>query len=1556
MSSVEPAPFVSPEQTNQVPITPPIAPHPAATSLAGTLDKMHSAGLGGIDPSVLATVAQGATQSSMFPTTLKALADSVKNAAVPFLSVYHEAAQHVAPSVTHYVKTAINGTDNNLNSMQPSALDTQKQLQTLGYGVGLKADGVWSTGSGDNAWSQAFYTWQTDEMKKPGVGSTSAKGTFARIAHDVDPRYSLPGLWRSITSIIPATQKMVGETAGLLGNAMTAQSPILNNPYTITGGAREAFFAQHGRMPNDFEAMDQQKKMYGAPGDSMGGLTNLAGNAGTAINLYFLHGMAGSMAGTVARGAGEALTAGGGNLAKGMVSNLGREAAQRDTVNMMNMLVLKPLSGAAKLAAGLGKVGAMVTSPAEALTNLPNLKFIYPYIDTVRAAADGGWQSLRQNLRIPYQFPIVRTLAPLFPKAVFAGGVEQEMARADKNLGADNPLSMSMDHLTPIAGDWGKGLLASQFLLHSGYDEAGKISQFVGKGFSKLFDKVSNSVSDQALYSQWERGVGQSFAKTDQMFNDAGLPAGTLTNSIAQQAQEAAVHYAANIALDRANALAKAPLDTGEQLKLYQSEMNKIWDSAAQGDPTLLNQAQVNFSLVKNGFQAHLANSVNNAAIKEMISPSRGTVDFEKAKGLARTILQDAHNLETPASRNLPFAPQPGIKPTEPWGISTPIMSNEFAEPWATSNIPILHNFGIMKKTSLTSDELSAMVDKVMKSSTDEDTLHQKLVDIAFNKLGVSTATLIGKDSSQIEDFLHAQAPLLAANVYKASAVNENQVTAPWASSAMDELDKLGYKMVYGTHIGHAITDPIVPPPSVGIKEGLMSKALGNVGLGLTKTSDETYGQLRNSGMLTYLQKYFDNGAFTNFPPGYGPNETMQLLHNSIDKTLTPVERWFGKYGTLHVDNPAFKAVAKALSAGRFDEAITKMMGTDNINREEAKLRVQELLAQQKSSKDWTQKQVTDALTQPYLKDSKGILDEQLANSLGVRSDQPFTDLPSAIKFYRLMQEGSRQMPARLQGIGKFTDLLDNQFGLAGLPMGSNGYRLPNLTAQLKQKLLTFRYPVNLQFAWKRVVKTQLKGSTLGITPTANPGLAMKAAGTYENDMNLLRRLKPQEFSNNKNMDDALREAEQADLYNVFNPQEIQARTLGILQRRALDDPANRVDVTAPIFEGDSPSTWAQTGEKIVSTDLTPEAQSKVLKDLSSVYDYGPRTALERSANAIFFPFSFEKTVMRQLGMHLLDHQGQVLIGAAAIDFYDSHNGPAAKTWAEANLPAIKLLESFYPYNSSFGLGAFGGINKIMGDPFARAVLSMFTPKVVQGNQSAAMLKALVGAVPMFKEANQLFGGVDLSGKTPANPGGDFKTTADTSLWYMRSKLNAFLNHSAPGLLDPHPEQPYKVQINNGFNLESQLVSLYADELKANHNGASMVFPDKMPYVGRVGDLPPQKINMNSIKTIVASVYPQWNKNLGLLNTAIAADKTAELQREIAQTNPLLLPDYQWFVKNAQYVIKGLQDDTLKEGEVANYTQQLRSKALELAVLDTRFAAFYKKYYSTKFGPLEAIR
>ena len=103
--------------------------------------------------------------------------------------------------------------------------------------------------------------------------------------------------------------------------------------------------------------------------------------------------------------------------------------------------------------------------------------------------------------------------------------------------------------------------------------------------------------------------------------------------------------------------------------------------------------------------------------------------------------------------------------------------------------------------------------------------------------------------------------------------------------------------------------------------------------------------------------------------------------------------------------------------------------------------------------------------------------------------------------------------------------------------------------------------------------------------------------------------------------------------------------------------------------------------------------------------NYGSRSAAERSVNAIFYPFSFNKTVMRQFGGFLLTHPGQRAVISTLMDQYDQHGGPDMLKWFEDHAPLIKQFEKLNALEHGIGFGQLGGINT----PYIQGLYHFFT-------------------------------------------------------------------------------------------------------------------------------------------------------------------------------------------------------------------------------------------------------
>jgi hypothetical protein len=1494
-----PAPTMSPTPIGPGLPTPVPAPivysgHPQAVNLAKNIDYLNSQGFGHAAPDMQIALATGPVNHPSMNDVLGVVKSGLQNAIPTLSSIFHEPALQLKPTITQQLSSLAHGMSNAQSIAKLDLPSIQKDLQSQGFGVGLTPNGVWSTGPSDNAWSTAYMNWKIAQSRQ-SIGTVSGRSTFGKAVQAISYTSALPFLWRMLGGLASGVKKIVGDGVGAM--VQLATNPL--NPIAQP----DSLASKWGNDINNIGAANPTTSAQQAA--RMNDPHSVIEDAGSLANLFFTKYAATAVVSGITKAFGEAAVAGEGNALKGAFTSLGKESAIPRTNAMKFLMNTVGLTTKAAVSPIVGTGAALRAIPIAATDAIPDLKVIYPWINNVVTGAKEGWQGARTASAFLYRFPIVRGATQVLPKIAALGGAGILNADIQSGLGATNsPLVIDLHNLTPLRGLWADAANASQFLVHSNYGAAGKVSQMVGKNVSAVIDKARSALNDQGLLMQWERGTNASFGKVSQMFADAGLPTQNLTNRIARQNQSGAVDYVAKMALDKD--IAKASPDipsTGDQLKILQGYKKQIWE-----DPQMLKEAQDSFSHVPNGYQAHVMNSVNNAASKSKLVASKGIVAHELAGEQLRSILgNDAHSLITPESMN---------------AHSSTLTTDSYA--------PTLHNIGLAKKETMTVQPMQALINETMNSGKSEDQIHSDLLHLALKYMSADPRSLQFKNSTQLEEELNAYSHTLPSDVYPGKGVN--QVSSPATLASLDKIDAQGFKVVYGTHIGHDYAPSTVSLADIGEKEQAMVRIVNKMGLGLTQTNDRIYAAMKASGQLKELQDAIDSGYIHNLPPGMDAAKLMMSIRQKNEKILTTTERMASAIGTSPLPGAGI--------IGRGNDLVLDYMKTHGVSRPEALTAIREAQAMNKSTADISKHQMINILArQPYLGKDVMSNDPKVADALGMDPHLPLTDEYNARRIYKVLQEGNRSVPARLQGIGKFTDLLDNQLGFAGRTIPFTGKMLPNLTATMKSRLMQFRYPLNLKYAFKRLLKTQAKAATIGIQMTSNPGEQMRVAGTYDRYMNLLKDAKPQEFLGHTSVDDALREVSQADFYNVFNPKEIQAHIYGNIYDEMMRVPTN--------VAGDA---------------LTPEAKANAIKQLESVYSYGDRTALERSTNAIFFPASFEKTVMRQFGAHLLDHQGQMLLAAVAMNFYDSNNGVTAKKWAEDNLPLIKQVESFYPYANGLTIGAFGGISRTMADPFLRAVVAMFAPKVIHGPDSVVQIETLTKSlVPMMNDANNIFGGIDTTGKTQNNPGGDFRTTFNTSLWAINNTFHSFFSHSKPGLLDPQTQESPKVSLNNGFLLQSQLIQLTAKMMKANRDGHDIHWPDSTPYVGAIGKpgeagyIPSQKVNMDSINTIVSHVHTHWDKSAGAKAALDTRDVIAQMARDVAKTNPAMLKDYQTFEKNAQSFSKNLQADKLDLDTIAGLTNTLHRQAISLSLRDKDFTPFYNKYHEHKLGPLGGI-
>jgi len=491
---------------------------------------------------------------------------------------------------------------------------------------------------------------------------------------------------------------------------------------------------------------------------------------------------------------------------------------------------------------------------------------------------------------------------------------------------------------------------------------------------------------------------------------------------------------------------------------------------------------------------------------------------------------------------------------------------------------------------------------------------------------------------------------------------------------------------------------------------------------------------------------------------------------------------------------------------------------------------------------------------------------------------------------------------------------------MGGLPLYIKGHQVLDFLPAIKNQIMAFRYQGSPRFAYLRVLKAAIKGVTENVPFSMNPMESLKASGNYDKAMKLRESYlgvdaKAQEVSDYVN-----NEFNKADIYNVYNPTATEAWILYNLHKDAL----------------------AAVGGVASKVD-----KAAVMKKFDDVYSYGNRTAAEKTVNAFFFPFSFEKTVARQLGGHLLDSPTSRLVAAQAVALYDNHEQDI-KDWYKKHAPIIKEFEKFNPFFHGIGLGNPGGILAGTFGITKQAFVSLMQPNAITDMASA---KATVNMIPVLKDLNNIIFGVSLTGAKPSGPAyGELAQTINAA----RGDISKLVSGSGKVIkiagveipTKPNGLSPYDQQQTDGWALYQKLTSKVANVLAANRNGGNIAWPTQIPSEGG------KKVSMQGIRNIVNFAYPAWDSAKMQEWVAIQTQKVAQERTAIQKDAPHSLALYDAFIKQADTIRTVISKQTVDPNLLAKATNEMRSAALKLSYSDSTFYTFYKKYYESKFGPL----
>lgn len=1408
----------------------------------------------------------------------------------------------------------------------------QAGLAGKGFGLGLP-QGVW-----DPAWNQALYAYTNQQLQdryagdEPAKASVSTHSILHAILSDLAPSKvadavigtvkSVPGLFRSLAADVGGSVAANVDRAsrggwagvagglGLLGNAIT---PVQGIVQQASGGNRNIEAANKvgaavesvGRAKGDLSQADYVARL---------GLGRALNDVGTM--LMFVPGLGEASASAKALRTGmRVFTDNPDSLsvaarAGGVITN-----SLRPTLDA----TVKPGLAAKMIVRGTPDEVTGGLLGGKWLSNLPILSRTGPVV--AKALGDDGWvYRSRMSPKVlhaqVYARPLVRDLGNAATRGLYAGGALRAGVQAENTL-APTPESRRIlsEDSAPGWLDWTVLLLhptpgsvgAPSVRAAAAFDRLRRLHQATPPGVTAAMDDAIRYVARRTdigakdwndLVTQVEAGDEGAKLWLNSRLSDIAaatlaeqrLPADPRFAHLADvgfsdektAALQTLAHEAAwlNPAAHAAQAHDLASRPDELTAKLVGEIVNhmvrpgatlggQINDYLAAGEQ--LRQAN------RAGLLAHLITPATRARLKDLRAEQR------LAKGLEQ--------------------PGPEVRPG--------------SAAWREANLSQpAGSVGLMRTDTLdrnqalaAADALEARLQAALQISGDPDAqleavnrVSRDAAQFLFTQFGQDARTMEGLGSAEaLVRYVRQRAGNLAVPVYPAR-------NAPQPlHDAIAAIEARGYKLVFGTDIGHAWSDSLPDLPELGGAVTAGRKAARALALSGEKFADSSISAIKRSAVRLELQKAVNDGKIT-LPPLYTVDTAMRDL---TDGSILPSERKlaalqslanfagvrFGRVGT--------NAVRLAKLTGQSEEDVTNALHQEvlaGMGMRDLRLSTVKKILGRTDDVPWT----TEA-----------------ARSEGGELTMPLMDRKSIAEAYRAIQKGMSASPTYMVGAARLNDVARRLAVPVGKPVGavfpSAAAVVEGLPPRVMNAVLRYRFSTSPMFSVRRVVKTNLKLQADGVPGVWDPLKTMAERDTFDHDRAVLNRVYPESHKQfGDGVDAAVREVMQADAFGMYN---------------------------ARWYEMYAAGEWARQG---LSDD-------QIRRKLVRVFTYGSggrdaRSALERSMNTVFFPFSFERTLYRNIGGYLMDRPVQLLAIAAGVQTWRAiHDHTEFGKWVDAHLPILQDLTTLNAFAHGASLGQIGGV-------YAPAI-NLFMPQ--HWTSAKGAVEGASKMVPLWADFNRQF--IGYNPKTGTLAPGKNGTLVAQALIGLRGASNlAAHGLQVAGLISEpaawaqaHPAMTFNSQLDAAYALRTALYAHYATFLaaneKANSAAAEYTFPDDPALPATVRGKPITKVN---IGFLVHAKFPAYDPLKGQQTAQSAALVVDQWLGKVRETHPADYAAYSGFVAQSRKAARYLNAGSYTDAQAAQATTAFRAWAQAAAKDDPDFRTFYADQFAWLWGPL----
>lgn len=716
---------------------------------------------------------------------------------------------------------------------------------------------------------------------------------------------------------------------------------------------------------------------------------------------------------------------------------------------------------------------------------------------------------------------------------------------------------------------------------------------------------------------------------------------------------------------------------------------------------------------------------------------------------------------------------------------------------------------------------------------------------------------------------------------------------SPGAQARFQAVKDAGYKWVVGQHIGHAIDGS---EPDLGALEGYtkpMRAFIQRAGLNPGSVRDTDIARATSQNMLQSLIDARRNDSSIKWGAQVTAHTIMGLLVH--DKAIEGLELpWY--------ERSVFSALKnRGVNASAIQNYIDK-----GATPEEATAKLQQDLAFQQSVRDLPASKIIHTLENP----------QDVTTRDGGQWTWPGMDHASAVKTARAINKGYK-LPTYMMG---WSAIENTARSMQGFPLAdkavarfpdsnllSAAANWPNNVIRIRNAL---KFTMNPKFDYQRLLKINAKMALEGVDP----------------------------------VQDALGELQRTG--DVNEAQKLLASVTGQGEDAALD--ADKYARSQSIFGIMSPQWHAayfllQKSRQGVTGDALKASYNRVFKYGSN----GGRTALERSVNTVLYPFSFEKTVMRNFGAHFLDHPGQALLLDNAVEEWrKADKNAAVGDFVRSYAPALTELNQLNAFSHGISPGQFGGINAGLVGPVVGTVahaaatstspsqllLNLFLPQSWGPQYTKATLQQYL---PVWKEFAQVWQAA--SDQTQIG----FNALANT-------RDDILQKHTQPRTLIA-PSQQLGIALQTKAAMVSQAQAIIDFNDNQTDDASKIPWPSDKPLPGGVQGQP---IDKTTIGEYVQGMYPAYNPNAAASTVENKAQQAKKFIAQIGKTDPQTALDMTAFNTTAQSLVNKINGNDYTDAQLAPIQGSLQQAAQQLAGKNSQWLTFYDRYWKSSLGPI----